>query len=238
MPKPSLRVERALLRSGAIRIAGMDEVGRGSLAGPVSVGVAVITAQTRSAPQGLKDSKLLTAQQRRDLLPRVTRWADAVAVGHASPQEIDAIGLTAALRRAGWRALAQVTAVDHVLLDGNCDWLTPPQDVLFPDHDRAGTLDLTHHIPVTTRIKADQQCSAVAAASVVAKVTRDDLMVASAERFPQYEWQLNKGYASPQHLAGIRVAGLSGEHRHSWRIAAAQRADAGPAATRESTLKH
>ena len=221
MPKPSLRVERGLLRSGAIRIAGMDEVGRGSLAGPVSVGVAVISAQTRTAPQGLKDSKLLTAQQRRDLLPRVTRWAKSVAVGHSSPQEIDTIGLTAALRRAGWRALAQVGDVDHILLDGNCDWLTPPQDVLFDDHDTPATLDLTESIPVTTLIKADQKCSSVAAASVVAKVTRDKMMVDMSAHFPQYEWHVNKGYAAPQHLAGIRQSGLSVEHRRSWRIAAA-----------------
>src|SRR6478735_6162949 len=98
--KPSLRVERALQRSGHRLLAGMDEVGRGALAGPVSVGVVVIDDTVRSAPVGVKDSKLLTERARRGLVPHIRRWAVGHAVGHAGPDEIDAVGIIAALRLA------------------------------------------------------------------------------------------------------------------------------------------
>jgi len=104
--KPSLRVERELQRQGHRVLAGMDEVGRGALAGPVSVGVVVIDETCRTAPQGVKDSKLLSHLARERMVPRIERWALAHAVGHASPEEIDAIGIMAALRLAGTRALA------------------------------------------------------------------------------------------------------------------------------------
>ncbi|GIG28013.1 ribonuclease HII [Cellulomonas marina] len=132
-PGPHLRHERAALREGAVRVAGMDEVGRGSLAGPVSVGVVVVDATTRTAPRGVADSKLLTPAARRALLPALGRWGLARAVGHASAAEIDALGIVAALRLAGTRALVAATAVsgpvDLVILDGSHDWLTPPADL-------------------------------------------------------------------------------------------------------------
>src|SRR5215218_9216186 len=125
--KPSLRVERALQRSGHPLLAGMDEVGRGALAGPVSVGVVVIDESVRSAPTGVKDSKLLTEKARHALVPGIRRWAVAHAVGHAGPEEIDEVGIIAALRLAGLRALAGLAVVpDLVILDGNHDWLTAP----------------------------------------------------------------------------------------------------------------
>jgi ribonuclease HII len=128
---PSLRLERQFLREGRTLVAGMDEVGRGSLAGPVSVGVLVVDAQTRTAPTGLRDSKLLSPAVREVLAPKVARWAVASAVGHAEPDEIDAIGIIAALRLAGRRALAQLPVLpDLVILDGNHDWLSskaPPR---------------------------------------------------------------------------------------------------------------
>ncbi|WP_129337722.1 ribonuclease HII [Cellulomonas endophytica] len=118
-----------MLRSGAVRVAGMDEVGRGSLAGPVSVGVVVVDLATRTAPRGVADSKLLTPAARTALLPALRRWGVARAVGHASAAEIDALGIIAALRLAGVRALGSAVAVagpvDVVLLDGSHDWLTP-----------------------------------------------------------------------------------------------------------------
>src|SRR5476651_857180 len=104
--KPSLRVERALQRAGHRLLAGMDEVGRGALAGPVSVGVVVIDDGCRSAPVGVKDSKLLSHQMRERMVPRIQRWATAYAVGHSSPGEIDQYGIMVALRLAGNRALA------------------------------------------------------------------------------------------------------------------------------------
>jgi len=215
--KPSLRVERALQRSGHRLLAGMDEVGRGALAGPVSVGVVVIDETVRSAPVGVKDSKLLTERARKGLVPRIQRWAVAFAVGHAGPDEIDAIGIMAALRLAGTRALDSLGVVpDLVILDGNHDWLTSPGEVgLFAFSDDAAGPSTP---PVTTMVKADLKCSSVAAASVLAKVERDDLMVGLAGDHPAYGWALNKGYAAPEHMDAIARVGPCELHRRSWRL--------------------
>jgi ribonuclease HII len=194
----------------------MDEVGRGALAGPVSVGVVVIDESVRSAPVGVKDSKLLTDRARRGLVPRIQRWAVAYAVGHASADEIDEIGIMAALRLAGTRALSAIDIVpDLVILDGNHDWLTAPTEVgllAFADGSGPSTP------PVTTMIKADLKCSSVAAASVLAKVERDTMMVALAEAHPAYGWTLNKGYAAPEHMDALARLGPCELHRRSWRL--------------------
>ncbi len=214
--KPSLRVERALQRGGHRLLAGMDEVGRGALAGPVSVGVVVIDESVRSAPMGVKDTKLHTERARKGLVPRIQRWAVAYAVGHASPDEIDEIGIMAALRLAGVRALASLDLVpDLVILDGNHDWLTAPTEVgLLAFADAAGPSTP----PVTTMIKADMKCSSVAAASVLAKVERDTMMVALAQDHPAYGWSLNKGYAAPEHMDALARIGPCELHRRSWRL--------------------
>ena len=210
--RPSLRVERAIQREGYLRLAGMDEVGRGALAGPVSVGVVLIDESTRTAPAGVRDSKLLTPPAREAMVPRVRRWAVAHAVGHASAQEIDLVGIMAALRLAGTRALAQLPVVpDLVLLDGNHDWLTDPAAVgLF-------AVDAPAAPPVRTMIKADMTCSSVAAASVLAKVERDAMMVRWHEDFPHYGWAGNKGYAAPDHMRALDEHGPCDLHRRSWR---------------------
>jgi ribonuclease HII len=215
--KPSLRVERLLQRQGHRLLAGMDEVGRGALAGPVSVGIVIIDETVRSAPVGVKDSKLLTERARRSLVPSIQRWAVAHAVGHAGPDEIDAIGIMAALRLAGLRALETLGVVpDLVILDGNHDWLTAPTEVgllAFAD-DLAGPTTP----PVTTMIKADMKCSSVAAASVLAKVERDELMVRLGAEHPAYGWGLNKGYSAPEHIDALARVGPCELHRRSWRL--------------------
>lgn len=216
---PHLRHERLLLRDGARLLAGMDEVGRGSLAGPVSVGVVVVDVTTRSAPKGVADSKLLAPAARTRLLPALGRWGVARAVGHASAAEIDEIGIIAALRLAGTRALETVAAsvgpVDVVLLDGSHDWLSrPAQADLF-------TLDDEPAVPaprVHMRVKADRTCASVAAASVLAKCERDAMMVDLAAQHPAYRWDENKGYASAEHMAALRELGPSVLHRRSWRL--------------------
>ncbi|WP_267874141.1 ribonuclease HII [Ornithinimicrobium avium] len=214
--RPSLRVERTLQREGYAVLVGMDEVGRGALAGPVSVGVCAIDATCRSAPAGVRDSKLLSPAARESLVPRIRRWSLAHAVGHASPAEIDELGIMAALRLAGERALAQLDLVpDLVLLDGNHDWLTDPA--------RVGLLGLLDGPapgpPVRTMIKADLRCSSVAAASVLAKVERDAMVVARSPEHPAYGWEHNKGYAAPEHQEALRVHGPTSYHRRSWRLA-------------------
>ena len=214
--KPSLRVERLLQRQGHRLLAGMDEVGRGALAGPVSVGVVVIDESVRSAPVGVKDSKLLTEAARTRLVPRIRRWAVAYAVGHASPQEIDAVGIMAALRLAGTRALDGLGMTpDLVILDGNHDWLTAPSEVgLFAFAEETGPSTP----PVTTMIKADLKCSSVAAASVLAKVERDELMIRLAADHPAYAWGFNKGYSAPEHIDALARVGPCELHRRSWRL--------------------
>ena len=221
MPRtaPHLRHERVLLRDGARLLAGMDEVGRGSLAGPVSVGVVVVDVSTRSAPKGVADSKLLAPAARTRLLPALNRWGLARAVGHASAAEIDEIGIIAALRLAGTRALTEVAAVvgpvDVVLLDGSHNWLSrPAQADLF-------SLDDELDVPaprVHMLVKADRTCASVAAASVLAKCERDAMMVRLAGEHPAYRWDENKGYASPEHVAALREHGPSVLHRRSWRL--------------------
>jgi ribonuclease HII len=227
-PVPTLREERRLLREGRTLVAGMDEVGRGALAGPVSVGVVVVDADTRTAPSGVRDSKLLTPAAREALVPKVRRWARWYAVGHAEPDEIDEIGIIAALRAAGRRALATLGVTpDCVLLDGNHDWLTGPKpapvdgvgadDVPLFELPAAATLPPPCP-PVFTRVKADLRCAAVAAASVLAKVERDAIMVSRSDWHPEYDWAGNKGYAAPEHLAALRRHGTTPQHRRSWRL--------------------
>lgn len=202
-PRPDLRLERALLRGGARVVAGMDEVGRGALAGPVSVGVVAVDLATRTGPKGVADSKLLSPAARTALLPALHRWGVARAVGHATAAEIDEVGIIAALRLAGRRALTALEVeVDVVLLDGSHDWLGPS----------------TGGPAVRTKVKADRTCASVAAASVLAKCERDALMVALATEHPGYGWAENKGYGAPEHLAALRGSGPSPLHRRSWRL--------------------
>lgn len=222
---PTLREERRLLRDGHLLVAGMDEVGRGALAGPVTVGVVVVDAGVRTAPTGVKDSKLLAPAVREALVPRLRRWAPAYAVGHAEPDEVDRYGIIAALRLAGRRALAQLPAVPSVvILDGSHDWLTPPAapptlfDLDLLGREVAPDVPLAGEPAVVTMVKADLRCAAVAAASVLAKVERDGIMVARAADHPEYGWEGNKGYSAPEHGAAIRRLGPCPQHRRSWSL--------------------
>lgn len=226
-PRPDLRHERALLRAGARLVVGMDEVGRGALAGPVTVGAVAVDLATRACPTGVADSKLLTPAARERLVTPLRRWGVARAVGHASPAEIDALGIVAALRLAGRRALAALDQVpDVVLLDGSHDWLSAPrQEGLFELAPVAAdvTAEAAAHaafdgVSVRTRVKADRTCASVAAASVLAKCERDALMVAHAAEHPAYRWAENKGYGAPEHLDALRALGPTELHRRSWRL--------------------
>lgn len=215
--RPSLRLERSLLRERCTVLACVDEVGRGALSGPVSVGVVAVTVDTRTAPQGVRDSKLLSPELRRRLAPRIRRWAETHGgghgVGHATPTEIDDVGIMAAMRLAARRALADLSvAPDLVLLDGNHDYLSLPA--------QASLLDAVEEPlpPVVTAVKADLRCAAVAAASILAKTSRDALMVELAREHPEYGWHENKGYASPAHVEALRVHGPSPHHRRSWSL--------------------
>lgn len=162
---PTHRVERSIrATTGARVVAGIDEVGRGAWAGPVTVCAAV--TGLRRPPEGLTDSKLLTVKRRTELAAVLDGWVSAHALGHSSPEEIDELGMTAALRLASLRALeALPVRPDAVILDGKHDYLGTPWQV-------------------RTVIKGDQSCVSVAAASVLAKVRRDALMANSARHTP------------------------------------------------------
>lgn len=233
--RPSLRREKSMLREGSTLIAGCDEVGRGALAGPVTVGIVVVDGTIGRVPQGLADSKLLSPQRREALVPAIHRWGRAYAVGHASPGEIDRWGLTIALRLAGQRALSAIgVQPDLVLLDGSYDWLSPRDE-----QAAMWEIDLTEpaasggpewpecQVPrVVTQIKADMVCASVAAASVLAKVTRDAIMTELSTEHPHFAWHENKGYASNWHREQLRERGPCDHHRRSWRLGLEQALDA------------
>lgn len=211
---PTLRHERAMLRSGLKALACADEAGRGALCGPVSLGVVVVTSSSPSAPKGVRDSKLLSPARRLELVPRIQAWAPH-AVGMASAHEIDEIGIVAALRLAGQRALSALSlAPDHVLLDGNHDYISEPeQPTLFGQLSPLCTVP-----PVTTMVKADLRCAGVAAASILAKTARDRLLVDLHDQHPEYGWADNKGYGAPDHLEALARLGPTPHHRVSWSL--------------------
>ena len=245
---PTLRVEREAWRSGAGLLAAMDEVGRGALAGPVSVGVVLLAADCKPAPYGVADSKLLTPLARQRLVPRIRRWALDSAVGHASAAEIDQIGIIAGLRLAAERAVSKLSQQpDWVLLDGNHDYLTRRDEPTLFDldelvvdaeparaepapHDPAGharpAAEQPDHgddrwrcsVPVRPIIKGDLRCSSIAAASVLAKTERDAMLVDLAKSYPHYGFEENKAYSSPHHLAALVEHGPCEVHRRSWNL--------------------
>ncbi len=200
---PTLAEERSLWRAGFERVVGIDEVGRGAWAGPVSVGAALLRpgTRTRSLPTWLRDSKALSEARREMIFEEIGRWCVEWSVGHASAEECDELGMTAAVSLAGERAVAGLASPpDAALVDGPRA-LVGPGDPPFPQ------------VPV---VKGDARCAAIAAASVLAKVTRDRMMRDEAEHFPPYAFELNKGYPSPDHQRALRGYGLSSIHRRSW----------------------
>ena len=207
---PSLRVERGALRSGARLVAGVDEVGRGALAGPVTVGVVVVDSGTPTAPRGVRDSKVVTPRQRGRLAPAIRAWAVDHAVADATAEEIDEVGIVAAMQRAALRALIGLAAPpDVVVLDGRDDYLTPAFT-----QQASGFRQRTPR--VVARIGADRTCSSVAAASILAKVCRDQFMTEAATRHPGYGWERNVGYGSPAHVDALRSLGPTSLHRISF----------------------
>jgi ribonuclease HII len=205
---PDLSEERALFAAGHRRVAGLDEVGRGAWAGPVSVGAAVVEthASEASLPPWLRDSKQLSEMRRESIFGSVGSWCVDWSVGHASPEECDQWGMRIALRLASLRALGGLRCPpDAVLIDGPLNLLHQPGAA---SQEFAGSVR-----PVTG---GDARCASVAAASVLAKVVRDRLMRDESAHFPAYGFERNKGYPSPRHQMALRGYGLSSIHRRSW----------------------
>ncbi len=196
MIRPTLARERALWSGGCRHVAGLDEVGRGPLAGPVVAAVVVLPPGQRPI-RGLRDSKLLTARARERLVGVIRKTALAWAVGAASVREIDRINIRRATALAMRRALTRLPfAPDYILIDGN----------ELPE------LGAVHE----ALVKGDAHCQSIAAASVLAKQTRDHLMELLARRYPSFGWQENKGYATADHLAALDRSGPTRHHRTSF----------------------
>ncbi|MGH8898410.1 MAG: ribonuclease HII [Egibacteraceae bacterium] len=193
---PGLGHERTWWAEGAV-VAGIDEVGRGAWAGPVTYAAVVLPSDRRMYK--LRDSKMLDPQRRSELAERIVAFAVAVGIGHAGNDEIDQLGLTYAIRLAARRAVEGLAVrPDVCLLDGAWDFL-------------AGTG--THNERI---VHGDARSASIAAASIVAKVTRDALMTRACPAYPVYGFSRNKGYPSPEHQASLATHGPCPLHRHSW----------------------
>ncbi len=196
MERPDFRMERRLLRRGVWPVAGMDEAGRGPLAGPVAAAAVILDPQ--NIPRGLNDSKLLTPEEREKLYGSIMARAVAVAVGFSSAAEIDSINIRQATLRAMRRALAALAA--------------PPRYVLIDGDDLPPGLCCDGE----TIVKGDGAILSVAAASIVAKVVRDRLMRRLCAVYPVYGFSQHVGYATPAHLAAIAANGPCPYHRLSF----------------------
>jgi ribonuclease HII len=192
---PTLTLERRLWADGADVVVGVDEVGRGAWAGPISVGAAVLPPDRRVYK--VRDSKQLTEAERERLFDRVAGWCRAWAVGHASQVECDTLGMSAAQKLAARRAIDGLgVEPDEILVDGTWD---------FVGAGRARRV-----------VKGDATCLSIATASILAKVTRDRIMRAEAEHYPLYDFEYNKGYPCPRHKLALKAWGPSAIHRRTW----------------------
>jgi ribonuclease HII len=211
---PSLDSERRIFERGNRFVIGIDEVGRGAIAGPVAVGVSLIDKTNPALeawPEKLQDSKLMTPKSRSEIASPLMDWVSSYAVGFSTNKEIDELGISEALRLAAGSALDEVfrdaktrksIAEDGavILLDGSQNWLGK----------------VSYGLDVQVQVKADTNCVSVAAAAVLAKVTRDSLMQELDLQNPGYGLAGHKGYASAAHIAALRALGPTAIHRVTW----------------------
>lgn len=196
MTGPDYSYEQAALARGATRVAGVDEVGRGPLAGPVTAAAVVLDSD--NIPPGMNDSKVLSAKKREALYDVILAVAD-VSIAHASVEEIDDLNILRASHLAMERAVAGLkTAPDHLLIDGN----------MIP----RGLTGSTEAV-----IKGDAKSLSISAASIVAKICRDRIMWDLAQQFPGYGWETNAGYPSKSHREALQNLGVTPHHRRSFK---------------------
>ncbi|WP_435139721.1 ribonuclease HII [Pseudopelagicola sp. nBUS_19] len=196
MSLPDFSLELSALRNGSTLIAGVDEVGRGPLAGPVTASAVIL--DPTNIPEGLNDSKKLTAKRRAVVFSEIVKVAD-VSVAHATVEEIDEINILRASHLAMLRAVKGLScSPDYLLIDGNMI----PQGLAIASE---------------AIIKGDARSLSIAAASIVAKVTRDQIMMDLAQQFPGYGWETNAGYPSKSHKAALQNLGVTPHHRRSFK---------------------
>ena len=196
---PHYIYESRLLKAHAgpapLRICGVDEAGRGPLAGPVMA--AAVILDKKRIPKGLNDSKQLAEETREELFPRIMEMAVAVGVGQASVDEIDLVNIRQATHLAMARAVRALTvAAEFALVDGNDAPALPCK--------------------CDTLVDGDARSVSIAAASIIAKVTRDRLMARLHDDHPGYNWRCNKGYGTPDHYSGLKIHGVTLHHRRSF----------------------
>ena len=192
---PSLSIERELWEAGHDVVVGTDEVGRGAWAGPLTVGAAVLPRDRRVYK--IRDSKMLTPYEREALFDRIASWCVAWSVGHATAAECDELGMSEAQRLAARRAMEGLgVRPTRVLIDGKWDFVGG---------------GITQRL-----VKGDARCLSIAAASILAKVTRDRMMRVEHEHHPFWSFDSNKGYPCPLHKAALQGIGPSAIHRRSW----------------------
>lgn len=188
-------MEKELWADGHRVVVGVDEVGRGAWAGPLTIGAAVLPADRRV--YGVRDSKQLTEARREQLFDRIGGWCTAWSVGHVSHAECDELGMSAAQRLAARRALEGLGVTpDVVLVDGRWNFVDG--------------------VPTRTIVRGDATCLSIAAASVLAKVSRDRIMRAQADCYPAYDFDRNKGYPCPRHKLALKGYGPTAIHRRTW----------------------
>lgn len=196
--RPHLKAEFALWSAGKRYVVGVDEVGTGPLCGPVVAAAVLVKSHTRKIV-GVRDSKTLSAAQRERVVEQIKARSLAWGIGAASVAEIERLNVRNAAHLAMRRALRRLPPYDHVLVDGQ------------------KITGMEEHIgPYTPIVKGDASSYAIACASVLAKVTRDRLMVRLAVRYPGYGWEHNAGYATRDHVTGLREYGLSPHHRRTF----------------------
>lgn len=196
---PNLEFEQALWDAGINEVAGIDEAGRGALAGPVTAGVVVLpnSNEIQKKLVGVRDSKQISQKNREALLEVICREAASCEVGFGWPEEIDALGIVPATRLAALRALEKLKKQPgHLLIDA----------ISIPEAD----------IEATSLIKGDQRALSIAAASIAAKVTRDAYMLEAAVKYPGYGFEAHKGYGTRKHCQAIEEIGPSEIHRMSF----------------------
>ena len=205
-PWPHASRERSLFKNGAKTIVGIDEVGKGSWAGPLVIGIAMLSREMIFSDEpavalgGVRDSKQLSELQREEIFDQVAARCVRWSIGAASALECDQLGMVEAQRLAtarGFAAMAEAS-VDVAIVDGRWDFVSP------------------HARKVLVEVKADADCVSVAAASVLAKVSRDRMMRSLASDYPQWHFDTNKGYPCPKHRAALQGYGPSAIHRTSW----------------------
>ncbi|BAC08214.1 ribonuclease HII [Thermosynechococcus vestitus] len=192
----SLIYEQAYWQQGYSRVVGVDEVGRGCLAGPVVAAAVILPVDCVPLPE-VRDSKQLTARQRSRLFAQIYHQAIAIGIGSASVAEIDQVNILQATYRAMARALGRVAPWDHALIDGKLTKTAPFERV-------------------TAIIGGDRHSYSIACASIIAKVRRDRFMARLARRYPQYGWERNVGYGTPEHRQALDQYGLTPWHRRSF----------------------